>query len=312
MRNFKSWLDRWFLHILVGRRHESSASRSNQQRFVLSCRDRERGRLPVGFYQVVSVAVVTATLDRVAGTVGCTAGTFAIGGALTLPNLPCAQVQQGNTLWLKASGTYTVTATCTIAGGAGVQTQFIGYTTTRGDGGKATWTTATNSTRLIAYNAVPYNGITVQNFTFTNTAGTRSEAVGPAGNTLVQGLYVNNCTFDGFSTAINIRAGNGNLIQNVTVTNSTTNGISIGGSNNSTTAGGPSRMMAILDGEPSHLEMTPTLGDPITLVSLRLRVPQLSRFLIRPSPPESVSEAQTVRAAHARAWSDGCTPATWP
>src|SRR6476661_4844198 len=38
-----------------------------------------------GFYQIVSVASNAATLDRSAGTLGSTGGTFAVGGALASP-----------------------------------------------------------------------------------------------------------------------------------------------------------------------------------------------------------------------------------
>jgi hypothetical protein len=183
----------------------------------------------VGFYQVVSQAAGTATLDRAAGTMGATGGTFALGGALASPNKACASMVAGNIEYVKASGTYTVTTSCVVTqAGTGAQFQFIGYTSSRTDNGKATWTTATNSIPLIRYVGAPLLGLTVQNFTLTNTAGTRANAINNNGSDQVQGLVVNNCTFDGFSSAIQIRVGQTTSITNVEVKNSTGDGLTIG------------------------------------------------------------------------------------
>src|SRR5271166_5844820 len=65
------------------------------------------GGCSAGFYQVVSVAVATATLDSSAGTAsGCT---FALGGGIASIQTvitAAGPMVQGNTVWIK-SGTYT-------------------------------------------------------------------------------------------------------------------------------------------------------------------------------------------------------------
>lgn len=98
-----------------------------------------------GWYQVVSVASVTATLDRAAGTTGCTAGTFAIGGALkTLSKLNSAMNTTSpitQTAWVKADSTYSVSGNLSwsFATNTGVTyTTIQGYTSSRGDTGQPT------------------------------------------------------------------------------------------------------------------------------------------------------------------------------
>lgn len=101
-----------------------------------------------GFYQIVSVASNAATLDRSPGAVGITGGTYYVGGALASPGLAVANLVAGHIIY--ATGSYTTTTnTVNIATGrldfttTGTQVafcRFIGYTTTRTDGGKYTIT----------------------------------------------------------------------------------------------------------------------------------------------------------------------------
>lgn len=90
-----------------------------------------------GFYQIVSVASNAATLDRSAGTLGSTGGTFAVGGALVSIGKASSGAVTGCTIYLKA-GTYSITSASTnVAGGcmspAASSVKVVGYSATRGD-----------------------------------------------------------------------------------------------------------------------------------------------------------------------------------
>lgn len=153
-----------------------------------------------GFYQVVSVASVTATLDRVAGTVACVTGTFSLGGAIVSPVVFGANQVSGNTAYLKADGTYTAVAQTTINNTSSTSTgsKLIGYTTTRGDNGRATWTTATNSVTLIFSDTGA--GLSLSNLSMSSTAATRGNGISVDFQTF--GLVVYNCLLDGFNLGI--------------------------------------------------------------------------------------------------------------
>jgi hypothetical protein len=150
-----------------------------------------------GFYNVQSVTVVTATLDRAAGTMGSTGGTFALGGAVQSPVTAAAAVTAGNTIWLKNDGTYTVTTSITPANGGNnltLATSMQGYTTTRGDSGKAVITTATNSVNLIT----TQNNMYYKNLSLSNTATVRAFGFTRAG---ITGFVADHIDLDGFSSA---------------------------------------------------------------------------------------------------------------
>lgn len=161
-----------------------------------------------GFYEIVSTAVNQATLDRSPGTVGVT-GVWAEGGALATITQVNANVTANNTVWVKATGTYTVTAALVITldshNGSGAPYSIIGYTSTRGDGGSFTWTTATNSIDLIDFstNGNPAVNVLLQNINFTTTAGTPgSGLVSVSTNTNTVNVTVINCTLTGFVIGI--------------------------------------------------------------------------------------------------------------
>jgi hypothetical protein len=155
----------------------------------------------LGFYEIVSVAANAATLDRSPAATSTTGGTFAVGGALSTISKAFAASSLSNTIWVKASGSYTVTATLTLTGSHPTPFQFRGYTSTRGDGGKVTWTTATNSTPLLTGGGSNPTNFIFQNFNFTNTAGTRDVAI--HGGVSSQSFLVlfRNCTVDGCKSA---------------------------------------------------------------------------------------------------------------
>lgn len=165
----------------------------------------------VGFYQITSVSAgvsITFSTNNASASI-CTgvgaSGVINIGGALATISQFWAAKSQGNKGHVKASGTYTVTTTQNIAatdgGTANNITTLIGYTTTRGDGGKVTWTTATNSVDLITFAAT--GNVRFRNFNFTCTAGTPGNGItagtaGPCGN-----IQFYNCIIDGFNIGMN-------------------------------------------------------------------------------------------------------------
>jgi hypothetical protein len=95
-----------------------------------------------GWYQVASVTnSTTIEVDRATGSTGGTGVTMNIGGAVSLPSTIVAAVAAGNTIWIKATATYTisVTPTTSVAGTSGLPVTWEGYTTTRGDKGRPTF-----------------------------------------------------------------------------------------------------------------------------------------------------------------------------
>lgn len=153
-----------------------------------------------GFYQIVSVAGGQATLDRSPGTVGA-GGTYSVGGALATIATPFAAASADNTFYVKATGTLTVTAALTPAIGNDVLMQFIGYSTTRGDGGRATWTTATNSVNLITFQNGAFN-YSFENFIMSSTAGTPGDGV-TNNNAIIGNVRLANCLIEGWRYGAN-------------------------------------------------------------------------------------------------------------
>jgi hypothetical protein len=152
-----------------------------------------------GFYQIVSVSAGAATLDRSPGTSG-TGGNYAVGGALANLSSVIARVLysqangvNGNTVYLKASGTTTLTST--ILNYDVLIMTIIGYTSSRTDNGQATITSATNSVNLLTLGNNAATWI-LRNLKFTHTAATRGVGITGIGN-LFYYLVLDNCVFDG-------------------------------------------------------------------------------------------------------------------
>jgi hypothetical protein len=169
--------------------------------------------LSLGMFEIVSVSVgVSITFGTneqgssiALGTVS--SGVVNIGGALaTLAILgrvieSYTQVINGNVIYIKATGSLTMTAEL-----QNYDVNFftvIGYTTTRGDGGQAIITTATNSTSLYNPQNNNFSSIWV-NINFTNTAATPSTGLNVPGGTPVQAYVFVNCTFNGFTVGANL------------------------------------------------------------------------------------------------------------
>lgn len=146
--------------------------------------------------QVVSRSGGTATFDKSLGTAASTCSGTAYGPLLTISKAD-SLVVAGNTIHIKA-GTYTLTTQITMAS---VNHIFMGYNSTHADGGtKPLITTATNSTVLFT---APGNGsrYVFVNMSFSNTAGTRSDAIRATTN--FPDVYILNSLFDGFDKAVN-------------------------------------------------------------------------------------------------------------
>lgn len=161
-----------------------------------------------GFYEITAQDGTYWTLDRAAGTVGSTGGTYAMGGALaTLPKIagttPVAI--SGNTIYLK-NGTYTLTSTWTIGVDGDVtngDVWIVGYNTTRTrtntDATRPLITSATNSVVLLSMTAINY--LRVVNVHFTHTAVTRGIGISGVTTAGIK-LTILRCLFDGCSQAM--------------------------------------------------------------------------------------------------------------
>lgn len=182
----------------------------------------------VGFYQILSVVAgvsITFGTNNAAGSI-CSgvgaSGVINIGGALATISAAYAAAFTSNIVWVKDTGTYTATAALSLtkingAGGAsspvvpangvtgGNPFLFIGYTSTRGDGGKVTWTTATNSIALVISGGSNATNYCFTNFAFTTSASSKGPCFdgGVTGQLFI--LRISNCTIDGFQ--IGIRGG---------------------------------------------------------------------------------------------------------
>lgn len=159
-----------------------------------------------GFYTLASVSGTTATMDRAVGTASSTGGAGALGGALaSLSNLFTSSnsttiAVAGNRVW--QTGTQTITSELDFAGTGAASNRYAiaGYGSVRGDGTRATITTATNSIKLLAFHGV--TAFEFSWFDFTSTAGTPGDGAHAlsSNSTLVTFRY---CLFSGFNVGIN-------------------------------------------------------------------------------------------------------------
>jgi hypothetical protein len=147
-----------------------------------------------GTFEILSNTTITATVDRSLGTAASVCTAVLGGSKLTLAALSSLMVS-GNTVNIKA-GAYTLSSTTVLASLASAT--YIGYQTSHLDGGtKPLFTTATNSTDLFD---AP-GGVQFVNISFSNTAGTPANGIVKT-NLSQSGTFIN-CTFSGFTSAIN-------------------------------------------------------------------------------------------------------------
>lgn len=157
-------------------------------------------------YQIVSQTTgVSIVVDRSTGLTAGTGVTINVGGALASIVTAVAAATQNNLIWCNGSQTITSTMTLSLSyngSGGGVNYgcfTFIGYTATRGDGGRFTLTTATNSVNLITYSGGQYM---FQNFLMSCTAGTPGYGIIAGTSTWYFDLVLVNCRVTGFEENI--------------------------------------------------------------------------------------------------------------
>jgi hypothetical protein len=162
------------------------------------------------WYEATYINGTSVTLDRSPGS--GTGATMNIGGALATVSQGFANAQNLGSVtlapvYVKATGTYLVTSSLEPADNNEGPVAIIGYTTTRGDNGQFTWTTATNSVPLVNFSSGA--NVIFQNIAFTTTAGTVSDCITNDGSGgPIYGLACINCSMTGFRYGIN---GNYNL-----------------------------------------------------------------------------------------------------
>jgi hypothetical protein len=171
-----------------------------------------------GVYEIVSVSANQATLDRSPGTVGV-GGTWAEGGAFISIAKAISVMVLSSQTWVKATASYVLTAqqVMTLNLPSGPANRMTGYTTTRGDNGQATITTATNSINLFNWEAAA-NWL-MSNFIFSSTAGTPGPgwffSTGTSNN-----ITAVNCKFTGFTAGISGNYSAAYTVEGLTVINS--------------------------------------------------------------------------------------------
>lgn len=180
-----------------------------------------------GRREIISVVVgVSITFDAAVTTGVGSAGAITIGGAVTLPTTIAASITGGHTVYFKSGTAYTVTAGSTITGSGDPEMRFEGYTTTRGDFGRATITTATNSVNLFTIQTIVT--CVFRALIFTNTAVTRG--VGLQMNTTSGSkVIIRDCLFDGCSNGLSDANGSGVawFLLHVEIKNSSGSGIAV-------------------------------------------------------------------------------------
>lgn len=191
-----------------------------------------------GLFEITSVSVgVSITFStNTAGSSICTgvgaSGVINIGGAAASLAFLNTNIDSGQSAYCK--GTFTLAATITwnsnflTAGNGGVN--IYGYTTTRGDNGRATITSATNSVALMTYGSTARD-YHWWNFNFTHTAGTRGIGVTTTNNQIAARIAFDNCVFDGCLYAMRVDSGSfdsgivGLVFRDCEIKNSIVNGV---------------------------------------------------------------------------------------
>ena len=188
------------------------------------------GTCTAGTYEVLSTSTITATLNAAFGTAGSVCNAV-LGGAKATISGAYSVAVASNSIWVKATGTYTETSTLTVSSVNPTPMYFTGYTNVHSDGGLVTWTTATNSTNLITVNGAV--NVWFKNFTFTNTAATTAVGLYDASSNSSD-IVVQNSSFSGFSNAV-LADYNvayvilGLVLDNCEITGSTSDGIGVAG-----------------------------------------------------------------------------------
>lgn len=158
-----------------------------------------------GFYNIRSQASSIATTDRSLGTAASTC-TANLGGGLATPKKAVDSHVAGNQIYVQCPGTYTQTATITVASesfysSTTIPTAIRGYKTSHGDRGASSCrpllTTATNSTPL--FNLASSLGLTFDSVQLSNTAATRAVGIEANNSSNDDLLFLYNVSMDGFT-----------------------------------------------------------------------------------------------------------------
>lgn len=194
------------------------------------------------FYQIVSVVVgVSITLDRNATTGVGASGAGVIGGALATVAQANTIAVGSNTVWVKNTGTYTVTTALQITidshntGSFQLPYSIIGYNATRGDNGDFTWTTSTNSVDLIdmSISSSMACNVSIKNVNFTTTASSKADAIKAlSSNVNSPNIQIMNCTITGFVIGIDGNAASNNSFVGMQLINTRVTGCSSHGVRN--------------------------------------------------------------------------------
>jgi Right handed beta helix region len=169
-----------------------------------------------GWFEVVSTSGTTGTADRSLGTTASTGGQANLGGCLANPSNLVGAIVESNHAFV--TGSYTNSATITLAPGGSFPTDTIpytvisGYSTYRGDGGHATITLATNGS-LTAISCTS-QGMIVENFTINCASLSSSIGIGLSANS----MGVRNCKISNFTSAGIVLSGQGVFARTTEIT----------------------------------------------------------------------------------------------
>lgn len=196
------------------------------------------GGTTTGWYQVTAVGGSTSiTVDRATGGAGGSSQTMNIGGAvgggasLTTLEIATNGAQPGNILYVKAGAwVVTTTQTFSLTGTVTAPYVYIGYTTTRSDGGMTTVQTATNSVSIFNITGGHHK---FNNFIAERTAGTTVKGfVITVGGAILRHTKALNTTSSGYEV--------GNASTNAVIFDSWATGVSGSGGYLVTSAGAES------------------------------------------------------------------------
>jgi hypothetical protein len=145
-----------------------------------------------GFYELVSLAGVTVTLDRSPGTLASSGGTGRVGGALSTPNDTPAIA--GGVVWIRAGAGYTTGVQWVLNDGVGDGNfvAYLGYGTTRGDNLPATVT----ALGVLSPMLTQANQIIVKNLVI-DGANLATRGINMGFDCFVQNVHVKRCSLSG-------------------------------------------------------------------------------------------------------------------
>lgn len=160
------------------------------------------GSIVAGWYQITARAsALSITVDRSTGLTAGTGVTLHIGGCFATIGAAATVATASNKIYVKSGTTYTTTTTITFAAGNNnPHTRIIGYTTTRGDGGKPTLQLST-STGFFGV-TMSAQGIGLENFIIDcNSLATSSGVTMTSTNCYCTNVKVMNYTGTGINAA---------------------------------------------------------------------------------------------------------------